>query len=342
MSSRSREDLRCPICHGVFKDPVLLLCGHSFCKDCWQRWWLERFAHECPVCKTKSLLFHPPRNLALKNLSEAFLEQRESRKSAALCGLHSEDLKLFCLDHQQPVCHICLHSSSHTSHSFRPVDEAAMDYKEALRVLLKPLQQKLELFNDIKGNFDQMAKDIDIQAQDTERQINDEFSMLQKFLQKEQQERIAKVQAEKRQNSQMLKRKTEALSRELAALSDTVVATEDVLRAEDLKFLQNYKTTAEKVDRLQINDPQPSPGDLMDMAKHLRNLPFAVLESVKKMIPTTKTNPEPPQNSPKEPKSTAVSTMPSRVEVLASLAALLGKYEVKEITCFEDDTDLFG
>uniref|UniRef100_A0A3B4Y477 Zinc finger RING-type eukaryotic domain-containing protein n=1 Tax=Seriola lalandi dorsalis TaxID=1841481 RepID=A0A3B4Y477_SERLL len=27
------EDLCCPVCHEVFRDPVLLSCSHSFCKD---------------------------------------------------------------------------------------------------------------------------------------------------------------------------------------------------------------------------------------------------------------------------------------------------------------------
>uniref|UniRef100_A0A3B4YHU6 Nuclear factor 7, ovary-like n=1 Tax=Seriola lalandi dorsalis TaxID=1841481 RepID=A0A3B4YHU6_SERLL len=95
MASRSEEDLCCPVCHEVFRDPVLLSCSHSFCKDCLQSWWREKQTPECPVCKRISSRKHPPCNLVLKNLCEAFLQEREQRSSEALCSLHSEKLKLF-------------------------------------------------------------------------------------------------------------------------------------------------------------------------------------------------------------------------------------------------------
>ncbi|XP_031177105.1 tripartite motif-containing protein 35-like [Sander lucioperca] len=300
MASQLEENLCCPICKDIFKEPVLLLCSHSFCKACWEQWWTKKPTRECPVCWKKSPSFDPPRNLNLKNLSEAFTEERDQSRSTDLCKLHSEKLKLFCLDHQQPVCVVCLHSNSHTNHRFSPIDEAAMDYKEGFRELLKPLKEKRELLNDIKGNFDQTAKDIDVQAQDTERQIKDEISMLQKILQKEGQARLAAVREEKKQKSQMIKRKSDALSKELAALSDTVRATELALSAEDLSFLHNYKPAFEKLNGFQLNDPQPIPGGLIDTAKHLNNLPFAIWDSIEKMIPNSrvvhpKTIPELPQ-----------------------------------------------
>uniref|UniRef100_A0A671X8M6 Tripartite motif containing 35-28 n=1 Tax=Sparus aurata TaxID=8175 RepID=A0A671X8M6_SPAAU len=100
---RLEEDLCCPVCHDVFREPVILSCSHSFCKDCLQRWWTERKTRECPVCRKRSSNNQPPVNLALKNLCETFLQERDQRASEDVCSRHSEKLKLFCLDHQQPV-----------------------------------------------------------------------------------------------------------------------------------------------------------------------------------------------------------------------------------------------
>uniref|UniRef100_A0A8C4HF38 Tripartite motif-containing protein 35 n=1 Tax=Dicentrarchus labrax TaxID=13489 RepID=A0A8C4HF38_DICLA len=164
MASRSEKDFCCPVCCDVFRDPVVLSCSHSFCRDCLKSWWTEKITRECPVCKRRSSRQEPPINLALKNLCESFLQERYQRSSEALCSLHSEKLKLFCLDHQQPVCHICRDSEKHTNHRFRPIDEAARQHKKELQESLEPLKEKLKVSEGVKVKFDQTAEHIKIQA----------------------------------------------------------------------------------------------------------------------------------------------------------------------------------
>uniref|UniRef100_A0A8C4F9C3 Tripartite motif-containing protein 35 n=1 Tax=Dicentrarchus labrax TaxID=13489 RepID=A0A8C4F9C3_DICLA len=227
MASRLEEDFCCPVCHDVFRDPVVLSCSHSFCKDCLKSWWTEKQTRECPNCKRRSSKAEPPCNLTLKNLCESFLQERDQRSSEALCSLHSEKLKLFCLDHQQPVCLVCRDSEKHSNHRFRPIDEAARRHKKELEETLEPLKEKLKVCEGVKVKFDQTAEHMKVQAQRTERKIKEQFKKLHQFLEEEEEVRLAALREEEEQKSQMMKKKMEALSREIAALSDTVRATEE-------------------------------------------------------------------------------------------------------------------
>ncbi|XP_031431864.1 E3 ubiquitin-protein ligase TRIM35-like [Clupea harengus] len=287
-SSLPEEDLTCPVCFDIFKDPVVLLCSHSFCKDCLQKFWREKKSKECPVCRRQSSLGDPPLNLSLRNVCESFLKeksQRASRGSEVLCSLHGERLKLFCLEDKQPVCLVCQASRKHSRHQFLPIDEAALDYKEQLKAVLKPLQKKLDEFEEVKKTCDKTASHIKVQAHQSEKQIKEEFEKLHQFLKDEEEARIRALKEEEEQKSLIMKEKIEEMSKEMSTLSDTITAIKKQMVAEDIIFLQNFKAIESSTCTLQ--KPQEVSGALIDVAKHLGNLRFRVWEKMKDIVQFT-------------------------------------------------------
>ena len=54
------EELTCPVCCGLFEDPRVLLCSHSFCKKCLEgllegnRGAAFRAPLKCPTCRKET------------------------------------------------------------------------------------------------------------------------------------------------------------------------------------------------------------------------------------------------------------------------------------------------
>ncbi|XP_036417270.1 nuclear factor 7, brain-like [Colossoma macropomum] len=248
----SEEELSCPVCCEIFRDPVVLSCSHSVCKTCLQMFWETKGSRECPVCRRRSSKDDPPRNLVLKNVCESFLgsSQRSSAGSEVLCSLHNEKLKLFCLDDQQPVCVECQTSKKHKNHEFCPTDEAVTEFKNKLKTALEPLQKNLKVLEEAKQDYDQTTAHIKTQAQHTERQIKEEFEKLHQFLRDEEAARIAALKEEEEQKSQMMRRKIEEMNGEISSLSDTIKNIEKEMEAEDVLFLLNFKSTEKQNNRI--------------------------------------------------------------------------------------------
>ena len=81
--------MKCSICQEIFIDPIVIVCGHNFCKHCIEEWhknFIEENPYEepspCPECRTVFKTVYP--NISLKNfitdLSAVILDKEEKKK----------------------------------------------------------------------------------------------------------------------------------------------------------------------------------------------------------------------------------------------------------------------
>uniref|UniRef100_A0A8C1LBI4 Uncharacterized protein n=1 Tax=Cyprinus carpio TaxID=7962 RepID=A0A8C1LBI4_CYPCA len=284
------EELSCPVCHDIFKAPVVLSCSHSLCTECLQQFWRIKGTQQCPVCRRRSSRVNPPCNLVLKNVCEPILKERNKRHSSGseeLCSLHSEKLKLFCLQDKQPVCLVCVNSEKHINHTFKPISDVVPSFKEELKKALTSLQEKLTYEEKIKGEFEKTTEHIKSQADQTERQIKQQFEKLHQFLRDEEAATITAQREEEEQKKQMMKEKLEEINTHISALSHTIKDTEEMMKDSDICLLKKFPDSTERVQISSQPDPQMPSGALIHVPRYLGNLPFRVWKKMQDIVQNT-------------------------------------------------------
>ncbi|XP_057700183.1 E3 ubiquitin-protein ligase TRIM35-like [Corythoichthys intestinalis] len=274
------HDLNCPTCLETFKDPVILPCGHSFCRACLHQW-KEKGDQSCPVCRTDFSSVEPSPNLALRNMCENF--EGASVNSENICSLQMEKLQLLCLNHQELVCVLRVPSKSHTGHEFSSVEEASQDYGKKIQEGLQNAKERLKDYMDCTNKCNEQAEYIKAQRKQVESKIKKDFEELRHFLQIEEEARLSAVREEEIKKSQMMKEKIASLSEEMAALSNMIKSTEEQLVSNPVSLMQNFQTAMSRIQDLP-DKPQLPQGALLDEAKHVANLKFTVWEQMKGMV----------------------------------------------------------
>ncbi|XP_026855094.1 zinc-binding protein A33-like isoform X2 [Electrophorus electricus] len=231
-------ELTCPICLDMFNEPVILECGHHFCRSCIRQCWEAKSEEStsCPKCRKRctrslrpnSLLCNvvqsvrrarakdarpkerapkmPPDNAKLSSVTASHAEPVSN-----LCTDHEEKLKLFCEDDQVAICLVCGLSRDHKTHNVIPINEAYDNYKETLSSLVQRVEEQMGTASQYQVLTNDMILQMKDQADVLEIQISSEFQKIRDFL--------------SRQEQEMKMRLHQAKEKRLKVLGDTLTHT---------------------------------------------------------------------------------------------------------------------
>ncbi|XP_043923704.1 nuclear factor 7, ovary-like [Protopterus annectens] len=266
LSEDLAEDLLCSVCLDLFNDPVMLVCGHNFCKCCIDKFWDCDKIPSCPECREEFPAKKYTVNRPLRKIAQTVKSQPNEEIGKApqeyqknLCGEglyncleHKEALKLFCKEDGTPMCVICMVSSKHKEHSFLPLQEAVNMFQSKLKIIASALESERKFLKEYQKKQEEKIFFIQDEARILEHSIKSEFANLHWFLYDKEQQLIRQL---KEETSGILGKMNEKL-REIQEMSDSIQRQifsiqSKMQQKHSARFLTGVKDKIERITKRQ-------------------------------------------------------------------------------------------
>ncbi|XP_078422811.1 zinc-binding protein A33-like [Cetorhinus maximus] len=236
------EEAICPICLEFFTDPVILGCGHNFCRSCITQCWEKKEKNSCPECREQ----FPERNLranrALANLAEKTRKLKldpKEKESKLHCEEHQEELKLFCETDKKLICVICRDSREHKSHNFLPIKEAVEIYKGQLKSSLDSLTQKKSAVRETEQKQKRKISEVREQSSSLQTHITSEFTKMHQILTEKEQRLLRDLREEEERILERMEKNLRAIEENLNSIEEKLSKLQKQMEQKDeLIFLK--------------------------------------------------------------------------------------------------------
>ncbi|XP_039393562.1 zinc finger protein RFP-like [Mauremys reevesii] len=311
-----RDEATCSICLSFFTDPVIIDCGHNFCRACIAQCWEGSDTDiSCPQCRETFPQGTLRPNRQLGNFVEIAKQLSVPAAAAAggyLCNAHQEPFKLFCNQDQVLICVICRESQAHRAHMVVPIEEAAREHKEQIQTRLKTLKQEREELLEWKQDGEMQSQEYLGKIESERWKIVSALAQLRQFLEEQERLLLARLEELYKEIVKLQDENVTKLSKEISRLSDLISEIEEKCQQPTSQFLQDIKSTWSRCEKVKFEKPVAVPEDLRERVGVSSQRNVCLREAVKKF--KVQATPDPDLENPCSIVSTNKSVMPEYTE----------------------------
>nr|XP_033771611.1 E3 ubiquitin-protein ligase TRIM39-like [Geotrypetes seraphini] len=251
-----REETSCSICLDYFTDPVIIHCGHNFCRSCINRSWEGITKFSCPQCRKTSKQMNLRPNWQLANITELAKKMPKSNQAEKLCEKHEEKLKLFCTEDQKLICVVCKEGKDHRSHSVIPTEEAVQEYRVKYEKHLYPLWNKLQEILYFKYSEEKKAEKLKYETKTKKEKIQSEFEELHQFLNEEQRILLSRLEEEEKEILKKIKDNVTQLEDQSSSLNKLISEMEEKSQQSAVELLKDAKVILSRCQTMEFLSPK--------------------------------------------------------------------------------------
>ncbi|XP_051899825.1 zinc-binding protein A33-like [Pristis pectinata] len=234
--ARFTEEVTCQICRDFFTDPVILECGHNFCRRCITRRWEREERNSCPQCcavfADRTLRVNPALgNLALKTRGLNLMLKEKERK--LYCDEHQEEMKLFCETDKKLICVICAAAREHKSHNFMPIKEAIEICKNRVKSSLESLVKKKSDMREMAEQQKQKISGVREQSQNLQAQVKSLFADLRQILTEREERLLRELRGEEERILNPLEKNLRDIQENLSSIQQKLSKLQERIDQQD-------------------------------------------------------------------------------------------------------------
>ncbi|XP_040597022.1 tripartite motif-containing protein 12A isoform X2 [Mesocricetus auratus] len=240
-----KEEVTCPICLELLKEPVSADCDHSFCRACitlnYEYSKVKEGEGICPVCQVTYLFENLKPNRPMANIVErltGFKSSPEEEQKVNVCARHGEKLQLFCENDMVAICWLCERSQDHRGHQTALIEEVAHEYKEKLQVAMEMQMANNKRCDEWEVDLQKERTFWENQIHSEEENVRMEFKRLREFLDSEEKSELQKLMQEKEGIMNSLGESQTELEKQREAVRDLISDVEHQLQCSTFEMLQ--------------------------------------------------------------------------------------------------------